>query len=93
MSRSLAAELPREMNEWWHEAVQPSLPFVYSPRYLAWCAADYADRAYILACDSWNSGDRVEASWFARVYKSHCAVFRSCSWALTSAGEAGNRRQ
>lgn len=73
-TRSLALEVPREMNEWLHSVLQPALPLVYSPWYLALAAGDYGDRAYVLACDYWRDGDRISASWCARVFKAHKAL-------------------
>lgn len=72
----LALEVPREINEYLHSVLAPALPLVYSPWYLALAAGDYGDRAYILACDYWRSGDRITASWCARVFKSHQALYR-----------------
>lgn len=51
------------------------MPRIYSPHYLAMAAADYGDRAYILACDFWRAGDRVKAAWCARVFKSHKTLY------------------
>lgn len=54
-----------------------NMPRVWAPHYMAMWAADYGDRAYILACDFWRAGDRRKAAYCARVFKTHSDLYKA----------------
>jgi hypothetical protein len=45
------------------------------PRLLKLAAADYADRAYTLAVDYWQAGERKTAAQCARIFKDHSQLY------------------